>query len=185
MISRQWAIELVERQLVSEWEGKPAARRAALGGPMVITAIGQHALGWLVSTNTKRHAETRDIRDAWIGHGPYLVDGLDGSLHMVHMQFCRDMSWEEQYRQKVRGEIPPCELDIEVRRLLGLGLRFDAFKTVRRAGEGLSSTDARRVMDALAAGLEPPEDLTAQLPQPDRSYRAIHSYTGPNPEPAR
>jgi Immunity protein 35 len=184
MISREWAIALVERKLTADWEADPAARRALLGQPMVITGIDQHPLGWLISFNSKQYAESGDRRDAWIGQGPYLVDGLDGSLHMVHMQFCSGgLKWEDQYRQKIRGEIPSRELDTEVRRLLGLGRRFDAFKAVRRAGDGLTPAEARRVLDALGAGLEPPEDLAARLPQPDRSYRAISTYTGPNPEP--
>lgn len=75
----------------------------------------------------------RQTREQLIrSQGPYLVDGLDGSLHMVHMQFrSGGLKWEDQYRQKIRGEIPPRELDTEVRRLLGLGRRFDAFKAVR------------------------------------------------------
>lgn len=183
MISREWAIELVERQLTADWEAEPAARQALLEQPMVITRVEKHEFGWLASFNSKRYAETRDIHDAWIGQGPYLVDALDGSLHMVHAQFCREMSWEEQYRQKVRGEIPPRALDSELRRLLRLGRRFDAFKAVRRAGDGLTPAEARRVVDALGVGLETPEDLEARLPQPDRTYLAISTCSGPNPEP--
>lgn len=184
MISRAWAIKLVERQLTADWEAEPAARRAQLGQPMVIIGVKRHALGWLMTFNSRRFAETRNTRDAWIGQGPYLVDGLDGSLHMVHVQFCiTGLGWEDQYRQKVRGEIPPRELDAEVRRLVGLGRRFDAFKTVRRAGSGLTSAEVLHVVNALGAGLEPPEELEAKLPQPDRSYRAISTYTGPNPDP--
>lgn len=186
MVSREWAVELVERRLTADWKAEPAARRELLGQPMMITDVTRHPLGWLISFNSKRYAETRDIHDAWIGQGPYLVDELDGSLHMVHQQFCSNgHAWEDQYRQKVRGEIPPRELDTEVRRLLGLGRRFAAFKAVRRAGDGLTPAETLRVVDALGAGLEPPEDLATRLPQSDRSCPAIRSYTGPNPEPAQ
>ena len=87
MISREWAIALVERQLTADRVAEPAARRALLGQPMAIIGIEQHTLGWLINFNSKQYAESRDRRDGWIGQGPYLVDGLDGSLHMVHMQF--------------------------------------------------------------------------------------------------
>ncbi len=178
VISREWAIELVERHLL----GEEAERSLP---PMVVISVERHALGWLIICQSPQFARTRDLRDALVGHGPFLVDALDGSLHMVHRQFCSDgLEWEDQYREKVRGEIPPRELDVEVRRLIGLGRRLDAFKAVRHAGGGLSPADALRFVDAIGSGVEPPADLVSRLPQPDTRYLAITTYSRPNPEPA-
>ncbi|MGW2630560.1 YrhB domain-containing protein [Streptomyces chattanoogensis] len=177
MISREWAVDVVTRHLRDDEETQYSP-------PMAIIEVRQHPLGWLVVCQSPEFARTRDPRDALVGHGPFLVDGLDGSLHMVHPQFCRDgLDWETQYRRKVRGEIPPRALDIEVRQLTGLGRRFDALKTVRRAGGGLGPADALRYVEAVAGGNEPPADLVARLPQPDLCDAAISTYSGPNPEP--
>ncbi|MFJ3338952.1 YrhB domain-containing protein [Streptomyces sp. NPDC086766] len=152
---------------------------------MVVIGVERHSLGWLVRCQSQRFARTRNWRDAFVGHGPFLVDELDGSLHMVHRQFCSDgLEWEDHYRRKVRGEIPRRELDVEVERLLGLGRRFDALKAARRAGGGFNPADAVRFVDAISSGVQPPSDLVARLPQPDTRYLAIRTYSGPNPEPA-
>jgi hypothetical protein len=177
VISREWAVEVVQRHLLEE----ETDRSLPL---MVVIDVEHHALGWLVTCQSPQFARTRDWRDAFVGHGPFLVDELDGSLHMVHEQFCSDdLEWEDQYRQKVRGEIPWRELDVEVERLIGLGRRFDALKAVRRAGGGLNPADAVRFVDAISSGVQPPPDVIARLPQPDTRYSAISTYSGPNPEP--
>ncbi|MFD3546144.1 YrhB domain-containing protein [Streptomyces sp. NPDC058655] len=178
MTSREWAIELVERQLL-------AAEAARSWPAMVVIGVERHALGWLISCQSPEYARTGLSRDALAGHGPFLVDALDGSLHMVHAQFCDgDREWEDQYRQKVRGDLPPRELDARVRQLTDLGRRGDAFRAVRRAPGGLSPADALRFVDAIASGSAPPADLVYRLPQPDTRYPAISTYSGPNPEPA-
>ncbi|WP_327685760.1 YrhB domain-containing protein [Streptomyces sp. NBC_00467] len=178
MISREWAIDVVERHLLVE-----AAEQ--LTPPMVVIDVERHPLGWLITCQSPQFARTRDSADALVGHGPFIVDALDGSLHMVHRQFCGDgLEWEDQYREKVRGELPPRELDVEVRRLARAGRRLDACKAVRRAGGGLSPADALRYVDAVVAGTDPPAELASRLPQPDMRYLAITTYGGPCPEPA-
>ncbi|MEV6784412.1 YrhB domain-containing protein [Streptomyces sp. NPDC051098] len=94
-------------------------------------------LGWLIICQSPRYARTRDPADALVGHGPFLVDALEGSLHMVHQQFCSDgQEWEEQYREKVRGELPPRELDEEVRRLTRAGAGSTRAGRCAAPGEG-------------------------------------------------
>lgn len=178
MISREWAVELVERQLRAEEAASPQTA-------MVVTDVERHELGWLISCQSPAYARSRDYRDMFIGHGPFLVDALDGSLHMVHRLLCSDgLEWPDQYREKVRGEVPPRELDVEVQRLTALGGKAEAYRAVRRAAGALSPADALRYVDAVAAGAEPPADLLSRLPRRDRSYPAISTYSGPNPEPA-
>lgn len=62
MISREWAVELVERQL----------------------------LAWYMGYNTRQFLETHEIRHALGGNAPFLVDGVDGSLHQVVPWMCED-----------------------------------------------------------------------------------------------
>lgn len=178
MISREWAVELVERQLLAWWESRGSA---AYDEPFVIAHVEQHELGWYIGYNTRKFLETREIRYALGGNAPFVVDGSDGSLHQVAPWMCEDLEWADQYREKVRGEVPPRALDLEVRRLVGLGRRFDAFKAVRAAGD-FGPVDARRYVDAVAAGAEPDSELLARLPQPERRS-AVATLSGPNPEP--
>lgn len=180
MISREWAVELVERRLLAEWESAGPARSDE---PFVVGGIEQHELGWLIGYNTRRFVETREFRYMLVGNAPFLVDAVDGSLHQVVPWMCEDfLEWPDQYREKVRGEVPPRALDVEVERLVGLGRRFDAFKAVREAGD-FGPVDARRYIDAVSAGIEPPSDLLARLPQNERRYSAVVTLSGPNPEP--
>ncbi|WP_194918569.1 YrhB domain-containing protein [Catenulispora rubra] len=180
MISREWAVELVERRLLAEWESVGSVRSDE---PSVVAGVEQHELGWLIGYNTRRFVETGDVKYMLVGNAPFLVDGLDGGLHRVVPWMCEDfLEWPDQYREKVRGEVPPRALDAEVSRLAGLGRRFDAFKAVRAAGD-FGPVDARRYVDAVAAGMEPPSDLLALLPQQVRQYSAVATLSGPNPEP--
>ncbi|WP_328859623.1 hypothetical protein [Streptomyces sp. NBC_00306] len=94
-------IDVVERHLLVAAAGQATP-------PMVVVGGERHALGRLIHCRPARCARTREPADALVGYGPFIVDALDGSLHMVHRQFCGDgPEWEDQYRQKVRGELPP------------------------------------------------------------------------------
>lgn len=164
-ISRQWATELVETYLAAQWEAHSSEMRQVLGPPMVVIDVKAHELGWLVICQSQQYAETRDFRDLLIGHGPFLVDGLDGSLHMVHPQFGTvGNEWEDQYRAKVRGQVKPRELDVRIRELLRAGRRFEALRAARQVGDGFGPADAKRFVDAIAGEHEPPADLVARLP---------------------
>ncbi|MCX5610015.1 MULTISPECIES: YrhB domain-containing protein [unclassified Streptomyces] len=99
--------------------------------PGMVADMERHELGWLVSCQPPAYARSRDYRGMFIGQGPFLVDALDGSPHMVHRQFCCDGpewpdQYPDQYREKVRGEIPPWELDVQVQRLTALGGKAEA-----------------------------------------------------------
>lgn len=178
MISRKWTVELVERRLFADWE---SGGSAAYDEPFVIAHVEQHELGWYIVYNTRQFVETGDRGYALCGNAPYVVDGLDGSLHRVFPWMCEGFQWAGQYREKVRGEVPPRALDVEVGRLIGLGRRSDALKAVRAAGD-FGPVDAKRYVDAVAAGTEPDSELLARLPQPERRP-AVATLSGPNPEP--
>jgi hypothetical protein len=175
VISREWAVELVHRRLLAEGASADLARAPE---PFIVVSIEQHELGWMIGYSTRRYQETGDFRYALLGNLPYFVDALDGSLHRVNPA----LEWVDEYREKVRGEIPPRELDVEVGRLVALGRRFDAFKEVRAAGD-FGPVDARRYVDAIVAGMEPAPDLLARLPRRER-ISAVSTLSGPNPEPA-
>ncbi|WNO76354.1 hypothetical protein [Streptomyces sp. AM8-1-1] len=170
-------IDVVERHLLVAAAGQATP-------PMVVVGGERHALGRLIHCRPARCARTREPADALVGHGPFVVDALDGSLRMVHRQSCGDgLEWEDQYREKVRGELSPRELDVEVRRLACAGRRLDASKAVRRAEGGLNPADAPRYVDAVAEGTDPPAELASRLPQADTRYLAITPYGGPCREP--
>ncbi|MER7659984.1 YrhB domain-containing protein [Streptomyces sp. NPDC096193] len=74
VISRAWAIDVVERHLLVE-----AAEQAS--PPMVVIDVERHALGWLIICQSPRYARTRDPADALVGHGPFLVDAGGQPAH--------------------------------------------------------------------------------------------------------
>lgn len=106
--------------------------------------------------------ETGDRTYALGGNAPYVVDGLDGSLHRVFPWMCEGFQWADQYREKVRGEVPPRALDVEIGRLVELGRRAEALKAVCVAGD-FGPVNAQRYVDAVAAGAEPDPGLLARL----------------------
>jgi hypothetical protein len=110
VISREWAVELVKRRLFPDWE---SGGSAAYDEPFVIAHVEQHELGWYIVDNTRQFVESGDRSYALGGNAPYVVDGLDSSLHRVFPWMCEGFQWAGQYRERVRGEVPPCALDVE------------------------------------------------------------------------
>ncbi|WP_125677240.1 YrhB domain-containing protein [Amycolatopsis sp. WAC 04182] len=89
MVSREWAVKIVERH-VTGW--------AVHGPEMVITKVSPHRLGWVVFSQSERYLRTGEITDAVVGHGPFLVDAVDGSLHGLHATADLEQGeWIEQY----------------------------------------------------------------------------------------
>ncbi|WIX88227.1 YrhB domain-containing protein [Amycolatopsis sp. DG1A-15b] len=91
MVSKAWVVQVVERHLA----GWPAA-----GGPkMVITDVDPHRLGWVICSQSEGYVRSRELIDMVVGHGPFLVDGMDGSLQMVHATADLEASeWIEDHR---------------------------------------------------------------------------------------
>jgi hypothetical protein len=122
MVSKAWAIQVVERHL----DGWPAAR----GPKMVITDVAPHRLGWVIRSQSERYVRTRDVFDMVVGHGPFLVDGVDGvdgSLHMVHGTADLEAGeWIEDYLEQVRGHERFDPLRSRIVELIESGQRLDA-----------------------------------------------------------
>lgn len=131
MVSEGWAVKVVERYL-ADWAVKP-------GGPtMVVTGSMSHLLGWVITSQGERYVRTRNISDMLIGHGYFLVDGVDGSLHMVHAGADLEHGeWIEEYLEQVRGVErvdPPDPLRSQVAELLageGGWMRSASFEQLR------------------------------------------------------
>jgi hypothetical protein len=86
----------VERHLAG-WPARGQPR-------MVIIDVRPHRLGWLISSQSERYVRTREFIDMVVGHGPFLVDGVDGSLHTVHATAdLEGGEWIEDYLEQVRG----------------------------------------------------------------------------------
>ncbi|GLY43303.1 hypothetical protein Amsp01_093260 [Amycolatopsis sp. NBRC 101858] len=176
MVSKAWAVQVVERHLA----GWPAA-----GGPkMVVTHVDPHRLGWVVSSQSERYVRTRAFLDMVVGHGPFLVDGVDGSLHMVHATIdLEDGEWIEDYLEQVRGLDRDDPLRSRVAELLDSGHRLDALRLVRAAAPDLGAQGAKEYVEAVAAGAPVPEGVRARLPRPPVGRRVWRRLSDSNPEP--
>ncbi|MEU4520402.1 YrhB domain-containing protein [Amycolatopsis sp. NPDC024027] len=176
MVSKAWAVQVVERHLA----GWPAR-----GQPkMVITAISPHRLGWVISSQSDRYVRTREFIDMVVGHGPFLVDGVDGSLHTVHATVDFETGeWIEDYLEQVRGHERGDPLRPRITELLDSGQRLDALRLVRASAPDLGVQGAKEYLEAAAAGSPVPEHLRARLPPPRVGRRVWWRLSGPNPEP--
>lgn len=180
MVSQGWAVKLVERYL-AESAAKPGASKEA------IMRVEPHRLGWMITTQGERYLRTHDHADILIGTRPLLVDGMDGSLHMV-LAFAGlqdGEEWIEGYLEQVRGiefeRVDPLRSRIVA--LLAEGRRLDAIRTVRAMAPELGPYGAKEYVEAVVTGAPIPEHMSVHLPPlPARLVR--HStLTGPNPEP--
>ncbi|MFI6154325.1 YrhB domain-containing protein [Kitasatospora sp. NPDC051170] len=101
MISRERAVELVESLLAR----KPPT--GAEGRELAVVSVKKHEFGWAVFWNSAEFARTRDRHRMLVGSGPYLVDGLDGSIHHIPTTTWMGGGWEELYLRQVRGDGSP------------------------------------------------------------------------------
>lgn len=172
VIDEAHAVRLVQAELEHEFTRSRGYGRTE---PMVIIAVKQHALGWLITAQSAEYARTRDWRTMLVGHGPYLVDGQDGRVHQIPvMTYMQD--WEGAYRHQVRGETPPAPADEfaeQVRALLAEHGRLAALKHLRHhSGQKITLHQAQEYIDALAGGRAVPIHLAALTPRPD--YQPLH-----------
>lgn len=176
MVSKAWAVQVVERHLA----GWPAR-----GGPtMMITHIRPHRLGWVISSQSERYVRTREIFDMVVGHHPFLVDEVDGSLHTVRVAVDLESGeWIEDYLEQVRGLERGDPLRSRVAELLDSGRRLDALRLVRASAPDLGAQGAKEYVEAVASGVPVPEHVGARLPSPPVRRRVWSRLSGPNPEP--
>ena len=174
MVSKAWAVQVVERPLV-EWPAR--------GGPaMVITDIRPHRLGWVVSSQSERYLRTGEIFDMVVGHHPFLIDGADGSLHTVHATADLESgAWIEDYLEQVRGLDRVDPLRARITELLDSGQRLDALRLVRASAPDLGVQGAKEYLEAVAAGVPVPAHVLARVPRRPVRRRVWSRLSGPNP----
>ncbi|MEV5721001.1 YrhB domain-containing protein [Amycolatopsis mediterranei] len=168
-------MQVVERHLA----GWPDA-----GGPtMVITDVGPHRLGWVIHSQSERHVRTREFTDMVVGHSPFLVDGVDGSLHAVRATVdLGSGEWIEDYLEQVRGLERVDPLRSRVAELIDSGQCLGALRFVRASASGLGVQGAKEYVEAVAAGVPVPEHVRSHLPRPPVRRRVWWRLSGPNPE---
>ncbi|MFG1642521.1 YrhB domain-containing protein [Amycolatopsis sp. NPDC049252] len=176
MVSEEWAVGIVERHLA----GWPAQ-----GGPaMAVMDVSPHRLGWVISSQSERYLHTREMMDAVVGHRPFLVDGVDGSLHEV-LVFAdlENGEWIEEYLEQVRGIERADPLRVRIAELLDSGQRLAALRLVRAAAPDLGAQGAKEYVEAAAVAAPIPGHLRARLPRRPVRRQAWRRLSGPNPEP--
>ncbi|WP_326835143.1 YrhB domain-containing protein [Amycolatopsis rhabdoformis] len=178
MVSEGWAVEVVERYL---------AEPVGNGGvPLVVTDVSPHRLGWVVETQGERYVRTRDIVDMLVGHGPFLVDGLDGSLHQVHVTAdLENGEWIEEYLEQVRGVERVDPMRSRTAELLDSGQRVEALRFVRSQAPDLGVQGAKEYVEAVVAGVPVPDHVRSRLPQPPARRTVRWALSAPNREPVR
>ncbi|MFI9452571.1 YrhB domain-containing protein [Amycolatopsis sp. NPDC052450] len=175
MVSRERAVKIVERH-VTGW--------AVHGPEMVITKVSPHRLGWVVFSQSERYLRSGEITDAVVGHGPFLVDAVDGSLHGLHATADLEQGeWIEEYLEQVRGIARPDPLRARITELTDHGRRFDALRLIRASAPDLSAQEARDYVEAVAARVAVPDHIRPRLPRTRTGRKVCWRLSEPNPEP--
>ncbi|MFD4743246.1 YrhB domain-containing protein [Streptomyces virginiae] len=81
VIERETAVRIVEEEL--DREAQEWAARGVAPVPTTVLHVEEHELVWKVYWQSEEYARTRDPAAMLVGHGPYLVDRLDGGLHQI------------------------------------------------------------------------------------------------------
>ncbi|GAB3152927.1 hypothetical protein GCM10027258_54830 [Amycolatopsis stemonae] len=138
----------------------------------------------MINTQSERYVRTRELLDLVVGHGSFLVDGADGSLHMVHATADLERGkWIEDYLEQVRGLEPDDPLRSRIAELVDSGRRLDALRLVRAFAPDLGAQGAKEYVEAAVAKAPVPEHVLARLPRPPVGRRVWWRLSDPNPEP--
>ncbi|HWS37938.1 MAG TPA: YrhB domain-containing protein [Actinoplanes sp.] len=173
MITRERAVERAEALLIVERRKQPHLPELA------VTLVEEHEFGWLVYWNSAEFVRYGGHRGWLVGHGPYLVDRLDGSVHHIPETTIGNPRWEQLYREQVRGERPPDPLLDAVREVLARDGFMPAWRHLRRETSRLTLGESKDYIDAVREGGEPPEELLRRLrPDPPRLF-GIDTLAGP------
>ncbi|MFJ9644034.1 YrhB domain-containing protein [Streptomyces sp. NPDC101206] len=163
MIARDEAVRIVEEELARERRAR-AARGVGQPRRTVVVDVREHELVWLVLVQSEEYARTRDRHTMLVGHGPYLVDRLDGGLHCIGAVSAVTGAWEDDYRSRIRGlpvrRTAVDDLHDELRAAAGAGGdRMAAARVLRWKLPALSPAEARAYVTGLLAGEVPPRLL--------------------------
>ncbi|WP_238008570.1 YrhB domain-containing protein [Dactylosporangium sp. AC04546] len=171
MTTRQRAVELVEALLADLRRQQPTLPELA------VFRVEEHVFGWLVYWQSADYLRSRDFGKMLIGHGPYLVDVQDGSIHHIPVTTHVAEDWEAAYLEHVRGVQPPDPLLTTIRDLLPRDGAMAALRHLRRQAPQLGLQEAKAYVDAVRNGDEPAEDLLNRTRS--RSVLSIETLAGP------
>ncbi len=172
VIMRQRAVELAEALLAEKQRQQPSLPELA------IFLVEDHAFGWLVYWQSVDYLRSRDFGKMLIGHGPYLVDREDGSIHHIPVTAQVDDNWEESYLEHVRGVKPPDPLLTTIRDLLSRDGAMAALRHLRKQAPQLGLQDVKAYIDTVRNGGEPAENLLNQTRR--RTALSIVTLAGPD-----
>jgi hypothetical protein len=152
VITRQRAVELAEALLIEKRRQQPSLPELA------IFQVKEHAFGWLVYWQSVDYLRSKDFGKMLTGHGPYLVDREDGSIHYLPVTMRVD-NWHESYLEHVRGVRPKDSLLTTIQDLLSRSGVMAALRHLRREAPQVNLLDAKAYIDAVRNGEEPAENL--------------------------
>ncbi|MEU6840532.1 YrhB domain-containing protein [Streptomyces sp. NPDC046716] len=182
MTGRDEAVRRVEEELEREHQAWVAAGFDAYPR-VVVVEVDEHELVWKVYVQSEEWARTRDPAAMLIGHGPYLVDRVDGGLHSIGALSEIQGAWEDDYRARIRGlpvRTPLDDLHDGLRATAETpGGRMTAVRGLRRRVSGLSPAQALAYIDGLLAGDVPAQLLATargQLVEPIDRVLAVRTY---------
>ncbi|MFE7094405.1 YrhB domain-containing protein [Streptomyces erythrochromogenes] len=182
MIEREGAVRVVEEHLARE-----DREAAVLGVPWtraVVVRVREHDLVWKVYVQSEEYARTRNPSDMLVGHGPYLVDRVDGGLHEIGMVSEAGGEWEADYRGRIRGlpvRTAVDDLHDEVREALAAHGRMAAARIMRQRLPVLSPSQALRYVSALPHGDAPAHLValaTEELVEPFKEVLGVRTIHG-------
>ncbi|MFI1359454.1 YrhB domain-containing protein [Streptomyces sp. NPDC020898] len=156
VVDREAAVRVVEEELERERQ-----KWSALGVDpvrVVVAHVREHELVWLVSCQSEEFVRTGDSSSMLIGSGPYLVDRVDGGLHVIGAVSAAGGEWEADYRVRIRGlavRTAVDDLHDEIRELAAERGRVHAVRALRQRLPVLSPAGALQYVNGLLDGDAP------------------------------
>ncbi|MGW3012203.1 YrhB domain-containing protein [Streptomyces sp. NPDC001219] len=179
-MGREGAVRVVEDELDRE-----SQRWSALGVDPIRTRVlrvEEHELVWKVYWQSEEYVRTRNPAAMLVGHGPYLVDRIDGGLHRIGVVSERGGEWEADYRTRIRGMRVRTAVDAlhdEIRELASARGRLHSVRALRQRLPALSPAQALDYVNTLQGGGEPSPQLVAvaaeQLVKPLNPVLAVQT----------
>ncbi|MGW4894870.1 YrhB domain-containing protein [Kitasatospora sp. NPDC004240] len=164
MVTEERAVELVEALLSRQRQESPWMAR---GPEVAVLDVQEHALGWLVTWQSVEYVRGGGFETMLVGHGPYLVDRQDGSIHHIPVTTFVRPDWADLYLQQIKGVRPPDPLIAAARALLRSDGTMAAMRHLRREAPLLGPQQAKAYVMAVRDGKEPPKDLLGLTRTPD------------------
>ncbi|MFF5521721.1 YrhB domain-containing protein [Streptomyces coeruleorubidus] len=177
MVTKERAVELVKALLSRQRQESPWMARLP---ELAACDVKEHALGWLVVWQSVEYIRSRDIGKMPVGHGPYLVDRQDGSIHHIPAPTYAADVWEDLYLQQIRGVRPSDPLAAAVEALVHSEGTMAAMRHLRKQAPQLGLPQAKAYVMAVRDGDDPPEELVDLARTPERCPPpSISTLAGP------